>query len=311
MPEKPAAARSLVAMRIWILGRTAYVETLVVAPAVFAIAFRALGWRVPAGRFMRNGRARGRFPRSLASVLSTILLGGLFYDATSPYALADQGECGQPVSVGSDPTAIDCLFILKVAVAAQSCGIESCICDPSANGSVSAADALICLNVAVGMILQPACSCTGTTITKATTTTTTLSPSVCGGAEAPACDGTCSSPNSACIASDSGCVCARFGCGSGISGRCGGLCPTGSHCTYGVEGCRCRTTASACESLSGPLCQGSCPEGSYCRSDGPDGGCRCESVVCGELAGAPECLGVCPEGFVCEESDSGCACGPS
>ena len=43
-------------------------------------------------------------------------------------AQAARGDCGQPVTTGSGPTAADCLYILKTAVGAQTC-IPECICD--------------------------------------------------------------------------------------------------------------------------------------------------------------------------------------
>ncbi len=83
-------------------------------------------------------------------------------------------RCSQPVSMGARPTATDCLFILKAAVGLQSCG---CICDPSGDGSKTATDALICLNVAVGVDLPLMCPCGVTTTTLSTTTSSTTSTS--------------------------------------------------------------------------------------------------------------------------------------
>jgi len=58
-------------------------------------------------------------------------------------------RCGQPVTSGSNPTATDCLYILKTAVGAQACTPE-CLCDVNAAGGVTASDALLCLKKAVG-----------------------------------------------------------------------------------------------------------------------------------------------------------------
>jgi len=79
-------------------------------------------------------------------------------------------RCSQPISMGSLPTATDCLYILNAAVGLQPCG---CVCDPSGDGNKTATDALLCLNVAVGADLPLSCSCGVTTTTIDTTTTTT------------------------------------------------------------------------------------------------------------------------------------------
>lgn len=91
------------------------------------------------------------------------------------FARSEQGDCGQPVSDGPNPSASDCLFILGVAVGSGICEPE-CICDTSGDGNTSATDALICLGKAVGQAISLDCACdvvTTTTTTTATTTTTT------------------------------------------------------------------------------------------------------------------------------------------
>jgi hypothetical protein len=66
--------------------------------------------------------------------------------------------CAQPVSSGPAPVSTDCLFILQAAVGAQTC-VPECICSPNGDGTISATDALLCLNVAVGVDLQLNCPC--------------------------------------------------------------------------------------------------------------------------------------------------------
>jgi len=90
---------------------------------------------------------------------------GLYIAATLSLALmattghAAQGDCGQPATSGSNPTATDCLYILKTAVGAQTCS-PTCICDVNAAGGVTATDALTCLKKAVGQDVLLNCPCT-------------------------------------------------------------------------------------------------------------------------------------------------------
>lgn len=70
-------------------------------------------------------------------------------------------KCAQPVSTGATPVASDCLFILNAAVGTQSCAPDVCVCDPNADGSVRATDALLCLNSAVGIPVTLDCPCGG------------------------------------------------------------------------------------------------------------------------------------------------------
>jgi cytochrome c553 len=70
-------------------------------------------------------------------------------------------ECAQPVSTGVAPVASDCLFILNAAVGTQSCAPDVCVCDPNADGSIRATDALLCLNSAVGIPVTLDCPCGG------------------------------------------------------------------------------------------------------------------------------------------------------
>jgi hypothetical protein len=106
-------------------------------------------------------------------MLRKLLLGvfaALSIAAAAGPALAAQGDCCQPVTNGSGPTASDCLFILKTAVGSETCD-PTCICSPDGNGNVTASDALLCLKKAVGQGVTLTCSCDGTTTTSTTTTT--------------------------------------------------------------------------------------------------------------------------------------------
>lgn len=73
-------------------------------------------------------------------------------------AMAAQGDCGQPLSNGAQPSASDCLFILRAAVGVDTCS-PVCICDVNGAGGISATDALLCLNKAVGQAVDLLCPC--------------------------------------------------------------------------------------------------------------------------------------------------------
>ena len=66
--------------------------------------------------------------------------------------------CAQPTSAGTGPTATDCLFILSAAVAISTCDPE-CVCAPTGTLPISASDALLCLQSAVGGSVQLNCPC--------------------------------------------------------------------------------------------------------------------------------------------------------
>lgn len=70
-------------------------------------------------------------------------------------------KCAQPLTTGAAPVASDCLFILNVAVGAQTCTPDACVCDPNGDLGTSATDALLCLNVAVGGSAPLDCPCGG------------------------------------------------------------------------------------------------------------------------------------------------------
>jgi hypothetical protein len=98
-------------------------------------------------------------------------------------ASAANGDCAQPVSSGSAPTATDCLRILNVAVGLTTCSPhDACVCAPKGTLPTSATDALRCLSAAVGGSVSLDCPCSdGTTSTTTTvsTTTTTLADGEC------------------------------------------------------------------------------------------------------------------------------------
>src|SRR6185503_5248473 len=119
------------------------------------------GWRDHfsiAGVVLVNTLPLIRRARSLRVVGAMIFFACSGVDA--PSAWAAQGDCSQPVSAGAAPSASDCLFILKVAVGAQTCA-PACICDPSGGGGTSASDALLCLKKAVGQGVTLNCPCDG------------------------------------------------------------------------------------------------------------------------------------------------------
>jgi hypothetical protein len=87
-----------------------------------------------------------RHRRHIAVALGLMLALAL---ATGGTALAGNGDCGQPVSSGTTPVASDCLIILNASVGLATCNPQ-CICLLKGIAPVSATDALICLNVAVG-----------------------------------------------------------------------------------------------------------------------------------------------------------------
>ena len=89
---------------------------------------------------------------------------------------AAKGDCSQPVTNGSNPTASDCLFILKTAVGSQTCGNKPCICDTGGAAGVTASDALLCLQKAVDPThVVVTCRCGVTTTSTSTSSTTSSS----------------------------------------------------------------------------------------------------------------------------------------
>ena len=62
------------------------------------------------------------------------------------------------MSDGETPLATDCLFVLDAAVGLTTCTPE-CVCAPKGALPVSATDALVCLNAAVGAAVELHCPC--------------------------------------------------------------------------------------------------------------------------------------------------------
>jgi hypothetical protein len=99
-------------------------------------------------------------------------------------AEAAKGDCGQPSSTGTGPTAGDCAAVLRASVSLVAC--QLCVCDVNNSTSLTASDALLCLRKAVGLAVTLNCPpCQGvttttqapqgsTTSTSTTSTTTTL-----------------------------------------------------------------------------------------------------------------------------------------
>ena len=109
--------------------------------------------------------------------LGILVLGLLLASGSAKTASAAQGDCAQPVTTGSLPTASDCLFILRAAVGSAICD-PACICAPKGSLPTTATDSLVCLKKAVGQVVTLDCPCQATTTTSSTvsssTSTTTL-----------------------------------------------------------------------------------------------------------------------------------------
>lgn len=95
------------------------------------------------------------FPRFLASAGFRLTAGFLVLAVAASPARAAKGDCGQPSSSGSAPTAQDALYTLRTAVGSLTCDL--CICDVNASSKVTAADALLLLKKAVGQDVPLAC----------------------------------------------------------------------------------------------------------------------------------------------------------
>jgi len=83
-------------------------------------------------------------------------------------ALADLGDCGQPITAGAGPSASDALFTLQAAVGNGSC--EPAVCDVDGTCTVTAVDALRILRYAVQLPEILDCELCGSS----STTTSTL-----------------------------------------------------------------------------------------------------------------------------------------
>ena len=100
----------------------------------------------------------------------TLLFACLIFIAIPVAGHAAQGDCGQPVTTGTTPTAADCLFILKAAVGTETCD-PVCVCDTNGAANITAADALLCLKKAVGQDVTLTCPVPCGVVTTSTSTT--------------------------------------------------------------------------------------------------------------------------------------------
>ncbi|MBC8293468.1 MAG: hypothetical protein H8E45_09935 [Proteobacteria bacterium] len=169
--------------------------------------------------------------------------------------------------------------MLATATPAQSfhpCG------DVNSDATVSAVDALIVLQKAVGllpaaMLCHDCCAST----TTSSTTTTTLSPTTTTLPPALPCEDPGVTPPT-----------------------CSGDCPPGLGCSDIGHGCTCLPEVLPCvdPGTMAPMCDGACAPGELCVPDISGlGGCLCTPSggdLCGAV-GAPECLGECPPGLAC------------
>jgi len=92
------------------------------------------------------------------ALLAVAALSAIAVAAVSTRVQAAQGDCSQPLSTGTAPTASDCLFILRTAVGAQTCD-PVCVCDTNGAGGTTATDALLCLKAAVAEPVTLSCPC--------------------------------------------------------------------------------------------------------------------------------------------------------
>jgi hypothetical protein len=190
---------------------------------------------------------RKRVDPSLSALVSfaLLLLVSIVLRVAARPALAEQGLCSQPVTNGEKPAATDCLFILKVAVATETCS-PGCICAPKGTLPTTSTDALICLQYVVGQPLALACPCSPPSTCPPTTTTTLL---LCGDSL----------------------LCSE------------GLCLNWQECTvFEAEQCGCPGPPVPCGDVSpvGMCRLGECPAGKHCRATSagwPDcfGYCAC------------------------------------
>ena len=102
--------------------------------------------------------------------IPTLLFACSIFFAIPATGHAALGDCGQPVTNGTTPTAADCLFILKAAVGTETCE-PSCVCDTNNLAAITAADALLCLKKAVGQDILLTCPTPCGVVTTSTSTT--------------------------------------------------------------------------------------------------------------------------------------------
>jgi mono/diheme cytochrome c family protein len=111
-----------------------------------------------------------------STICQLILISAVALAGAAP-ALADHGDCAQPVSQGVLPSAADALYTLQAAVGRRDCPPE--VCDVNSDCQVSAIDALGTLMTAVGAEFEASCP------------SQCPLPMACESAGAPVCDGTC------------------------------------------------------------------------------------------------------------------------
>ena len=126
-------------------------------------------WKVKMFEFRNPGGQRGHAHALARLFVTSALLAALVagVPASSPAA---KGDCSQPATDGTVPKASDCIYILRAAIGLLSC--EECVCDANGSASLSAADALMCLKIAVGQNIALKCP----DCAPVTTTTTTTNP---------------------------------------------------------------------------------------------------------------------------------------
>lgn len=128
-------------------------------------------------RFAGASMNRQSITRSLFAVLA---FAPLALSLTASAAVAAKGDCGQPLSTGSRPSASDALFVLRAGVGAQQ-GCTPSVCDVDNSGRTTAGDALRILKFAVGdpTVVLNCPAATTTTTTTSTTTSTTTTTTLC------------------------------------------------------------------------------------------------------------------------------------
>ncbi len=89
----------------------------------------------------------------------TVLLVASTVTAAVAKAQAVDVLCGQPITIGAKPKAVDALFVLRSTVALTSC--FPCVCDVDNSGEITASDALAVLKVAVGAQVTFSCASCG------------------------------------------------------------------------------------------------------------------------------------------------------
>ncbi len=235
---------------------------------------------------------------------------------------AAQGDCGQPISDGSNPTATDASVTLRFAVGALSACSDfgpDCICDVNDSASTTASDALLVLRKAVGQPVTLDCgaACTTTTTISITTTTigatttTTLPPNGaprCSSGEVIALvggviDSGWAGPghNQDLISGARISAKAVRRCENLTTGARGAVCVQDSECAVGTErclvACNCNNPQDSTCEITGPTHEQNCTITlDSCTSDGDCGisGGTCRRFFGGPLplaaAGTPVCV---------------------